>query len=100
MMELYELNEEIRICYAIRIKENEKLNKYVKPYLKRPVEKPSKKPIMKYIVFSVPRRVVGKNFQGGSQNRKLLGQTCFSGMFFYDSVKSNRELLPVWMMTI
>ncbi|MCM8820397.1 MAG: hypothetical protein NC932_00375 [Candidatus Omnitrophica bacterium] len=81
-MELYELSEEIRICYAIGIKENEKLNKYVKTYLKHPVGKPDRKLIMKYIIFSILHRVIGNIVQDGSQNRTSLGQICFSEIGF------------------
>lgn len=65
--ELYELCEELSIDYAIRLKENEKLNKHIEQYTKRPVGRPGKKPIIKYISFQYragswnkERRVVAK----------------------------------------
>ncbi|OQA67648.1 MAG: Transposase DDE domain protein [Candidatus Diapherotrites archaeon ADurb.Bin253] len=65
--ELYGLCEEMGIDYAIRIKDNGKLNKHVEQYMKRPVGRPGKKSIIKYISFQYragswdkERRVVAK----------------------------------------
>ncbi len=64
---LYELCEELRIDYAVRIKENKKIAEKLEEYTKKPVERPVNKPMIKYVNFRYragtwkkERRIVAK----------------------------------------
>ena len=65
--ELYELCEELGIEYAIRMKENAKLEEEVDKYTTRPVGRPGRIPVIKYVHFQYKagtwekeRRIVAK----------------------------------------
>jgi hypothetical protein len=64
---LFELCEKLRVDYAIRIKENNKLWEKIEEFAKRPVGRPSNKPVIKHVSFRYgadswekERRIVAK----------------------------------------
>jgi hypothetical protein len=64
---LFELCEELKVDYAIRIKENNKLWEKIEEFAKRPVGRPGYKPVIKYVSFRYgadswekQRRIVAK----------------------------------------
>jgi len=64
---LFELCEELKVDYAIRIKENSKLWEKIEEFAKRPVGRPSYKPVTTYVSFRYgadswdkERRIVAK----------------------------------------
>lgn len=64
---LFELCEELKVDYAIRIKENNKLWEKIEEFTKRPVGRPGNKPVIKYLNFRYgadswgkERRIVAK----------------------------------------